>query len=361
MTDRIPRACTFALFALLALSSSHSDAATLRVHYDTGWGNGISIRGDAASLSWYGGQGATWTQGNVWVYNTPVSDGGFAFKPLLNDANWSVGANYTVPSGNSVVDVYPFFGAQGGTLVQLGNFYSAILGNQRPLTIYLPPSYQENPLKHYPVMYLHDGQNLFDPNMSFGGVEWQVDETVDSMVRQGQMREVIVVGLGNTAARISEYTPTEDSYYGGGNGDAYLDFIQYEVMPYVDGSYRTLTGPESTLIGGSSLGGLISFYAAWTRSDVFGSAIAMSSSFWWDDEALTDDVFSYGGPLIDARFYIDSGTDGATQTFTMRSALESQGYSHGVNLHHWHDPQGTHNEASWAARFHIPVDRLLAP
>ena len=136
MMYRMLRGCPLALFALLTLSAGHSDAATVRVHYDTGWGNWISIRGGASSLSWYGGQSASWTQGNVWVYSTPVSDGGFAFKPLVNDSSWSVGANYTVPNGNSVVDVYPFFGAQGGSLVKLGNFYSSILNNQRPITIY---------------------------------------------------------------------------------------------------------------------------------------------------------------------------------------------------------------------------------
>ena len=96
-------------FLVSALALASSEAATIRVHYDTGWGSYISIRGNAASLSWYSGNSATWTAGNVWIYQTPVSDGGFEFKPLVDDASWSVGSNYTVPSGNSVVDIYPFF------------------------------------------------------------------------------------------------------------------------------------------------------------------------------------------------------------------------------------------------------------
>jgi predicted alpha/beta superfamily hydrolase len=131
-------------------------------------------------------------------------------------------------------------------------------------------------------------------------------------------------------------------------------------MPYINTNFRTLTGPQNTTIGGSSLGGLISFYAAWTRSNVYGAAICMSSSFWWDNQWMTRQVKQHQGPLPPARFYIDSGTDGASGTFGMRDALQNLGYAHGVNLFHWYDPNGAHNEASWAARFHLPVERLFA-
>jgi predicted alpha/beta superfamily hydrolase len=170
---------------------------------------------------------------------------------------------------------------------------------------------------------------------------------------------VIVVGIGNTGSRISEYTPVWDSTYGGGNGDAYLDFVEDELMPWVASNYRTLSGPDNTLIGGSSLGGLISFYASWTRSDVFGSAICMSSSFWWANEWMTGEVQSHSGAKVPARFYVDSGSDGAAETFDMRDALEALGYTHGVDLHHWYEPSHGHNEAAWRDRFPIPVDRLL--
>ena len=358
--SRIVALC--AVFSSFALAPFHAaDAATLRVHYDTGWGNAISIRGDAASLSWQKGRNATWTAGNVWVYETPASDGAFEFKPLVNDVDWSVGANYIVPSGHSTVDIYPFFGPQNGTLVTVENLYSQVLQNERDLIIYLPPSYHENPLKYYPVLYMHDAQNLFDPDTAFGGVEWEVDETIDRLVRQGDMREVIVVGMANTSKRMSESTPMPDPVYGGGNGDAYLDFVELEVMPYIESSHRVRTGPANTYIGGSSLGGLISFYAAWTRSGVFGAAICMSSSFWWNDEALTRDVWAHTGPIYPARFYIDAGgiNDGADNTAEMRDALHSIGYTFNLDLFHWYDPQGAHNEASWARRFPVPVKTLL--
>lgn len=336
-------------------------AAEIHVHYDTGFGNFIAIRGNGAGLSWFAGQPATWTSGNVWVYHTPASAGGFEFKPLLNDAGWSVGANYVVPSGNSVVHVYPFYGQSHGTLQTISGFYSQELQNQRNVYVYLPPSYFENQAKHYPVLYMHDGKNLFEPSKAFGGVAWEVDATIDQLVGQGRMREVIVVGIDNTSARMSEYTPVPDPVYGGGNGENYLDFIEHELKPYIDANYRTLPGRDHTLIGGSSLGGLISFWAAWTRSDVFAAAVCMSSSFWWSDEFTIDEVESHAGAKVPSRFYIDAGgiNDGAAQTNAMRDALEDEGYQHGVDLFHWFEPGGAHNEASWAARFHRPMERLL--
>ena len=347
--------------AALLQSAPAAHAAEIHVHYDTGFGNWISIRGDGGGLSWTQGQTATWTQGNVWVYTTPPEAGGFAFKPLFNDSAWSVGANYTVPAGDSVVHIYPFFGPAQGTLQTIAGFSSQILQNQRDIFVYLPPSYFENQAKHYPVLYMHDGKNLFDPAKAFGGVAWEVDDTNDDLVAQGLMREVIVVGIDNNADRMSEYTPVSDPTYGGGNGDAYLDFVAQELMPHINASYRALTGPENTLIGGSSLGGLISFWAGWTRSNIFGTAICMSSSFWWNDRSMIRMVESHTGAKIPARFYIDAGgiSDGAENTAAMRDALEAHGYLHGQDLFHWYEPSGSHDEASWAARFHIPMERLL--
>lgn len=351
-----------AAFALLAPALGNSArAAEIHVHYDTGFGNHIAIRGSGAGLSWSAGSAATWTPGNVWVYTTPSSAGGFSFKPLLNDSAWSVGGDYQVPSGTSVVHVYPFFGPSLGSVHTVPGFYSQELQNSRNLYIYLPPSYGENPAKHYPVLYMHDGKNLFDPAQAFGGVAWEVDATIDQLIASGDMREVIVVGIDNNSARIAEYTPVPDPDYGGGQGESYLDFIEYELMPYVEANYRALSGPHNTLIGGSSLGGLISFWAGWTRSDVFGTAVCMSSSFWWADRFLIDLVLGHSGAKVPATFYIDAGSnnDGAANTADMRDALEGQGYSHGVDLFHWYQSGAAHNEASWAARFHLPMERVL--
>src|SRR5512140_1109214 len=143
------------LFLLWAATAS---ATTIRVHYDTGFGNRITIRGSVAPLSWTAGKDATWTTGNVWVYTWANSAGDLDLKPLVNDTRWSIGANYHVRTGTTT-DIYPFFNASSGSLFQVNNFFSPQLGNSRTLILYLPPSYGENPLKRYPVLYMHDGQN----------------------------------------------------------------------------------------------------------------------------------------------------------------------------------------------------------
>src|ERR1044071_8479076 len=129
---------------LLWVSAAH--ATTIRVHYDTGLGHRITIRGSAAALSWTAGKDATWTSGNVWVASVANAAGDVDLKPLLDDVQWSTGGNYHVRAG-ATVDIYPFFGAPSGRLVKVTSFWSPQLGNRRTLVIYLPPSYSENPLK----------------------------------------------------------------------------------------------------------------------------------------------------------------------------------------------------------------------
>lgn len=343
---------------VLGLAAAAS-AATIRVHYDTGWGNQIAIRGSKAPLSWSVGKPATWTAGNVWVASWPDSVGDVEVKPLFNDAVWSVGANYLVRAGTTV-DVYPYFGTQGGTMVTVSGFWSPQLGNSRKLRIYLPPSYQENPLKRYPVLYMHDGQNLFDAQTSAFGVEWRVDETINARVRAGQMDEVIAVGVDNNANRIWEYTPCCDDTYGGGGADVYERFLIDTVKPYVDQTYRTLPSKTNTAIMGSSLGGLVSCYIARRNPAVFAKAGCMSSSFWWDDEAFTVQV-EQSTAHVPVRFHIDAGTvnDGLPQTQRMDTALRADGYVQGVDLNFFIAQGASHNEASWAARVGIPLSFLF--
>ncbi|MGH9889467.1 MAG: alpha/beta hydrolase, partial [bacterium] len=230
---------------LLWVSAAH--ATTLRVHYDTGLGSRISIRGSAAPLSWTAGRAATWTSGNVWVASWPNTAGDVDVKPLLDDAQWSTGGNYHVRAGTTV-DIYPFFGASSGRLVKITGFWSPQLGNNRTLVVYLPPSYNENPLKRYPVLYMHDGQNLFEAATSAFGTEWQVDENINASVAAGRMDEVIVVGVSNTANRIWEYTPCCDADYGGGGADTYERFLIDTVKPYIDQNLRTLPGKDTTAV-----------------------------------------------------------------------------------------------------------------
>ncbi|UUZ57297.1 hypothetical protein LP419_27405 [Massilia sp. H-1] len=162
------------------------------------------------------------------------------------------------------------------------DFASPQLGNSRQLRIYLPPSYDENPAKRYPVLYMHDGQNLFDAKTAAYGAEWGIDETANHLIASGVMDEVIVVGIDNTPDRFKEYTPCCDPKHGGGKIDAYQAFITDTVKPYIDKTLRTLPGRENTAIMGSSLGGIASVVIAQKRPDVFSKAGGVSSSFWWN-------------------------------------------------------------------------------
>lgn len=342
-------------------SSAQAQPVKIYVHYDTGWGNALSIRGSAAPLSWAAGKPMTWTSGNVWVWEAPATLSSFEFKLLVNDSRWSVGANYKVSASTPrSIHVYPYFTAANGRLATISNFFSPQLNNRRNIILYLPPSYDQNPAKRYPVVYMHDGQNLFNAQTAFGGVEWQVDETLNRMIGQGGAREAIVVGIANTAGRMSEYTPSVDPGYGGGNANAYLDFIQQTLKPHIDANYRTLAGAQDTMMIGSSLGGLVSCYAGWTRSAVWGAVGCMSSSFWWDGEEFTQTVEAHLGKKP-ARFYLDAGAsnDGAPQTARFRDALLADGHASGADLLHVYDPGGSHSEASWARRLPTPLAYLL--
>ncbi|WP_246357674.1 alpha/beta hydrolase [Pyxidicoccus fallax] len=345
---------------LALLLSTAASATTVRVHYDVGYGNRITLRGSAAPLSWTVGQNATWTQGNVWTYSWPDSAGDVDLKPLINDTRWATGGNYRVRAGTTV-NIFPFFGPSTGTRQQFDNFWSPQLGNTRTLRFYLPPSYSENPLKRYPVLYMHDGQNLFDAATASYGVEWRVDETLNHLIGTGQVDEVIVVGIDHAGAgRIYEYTPCCDSRYGGGGADLYERFLLESVKPFVDANLRTLTGKANTALMGSSLGGLVSFHIGRRRPDVFSKVAGLSSSFWWNNQAMTQAV-EQSTVKLPLRFYLDAGTqnDGLAETTRMRDALAADGHVQGADLYYLVAQGAGHTESAWADRVHIPLTYLF--
>lgn len=160
---------------------------------------------------------------------------------------------------------------------------SPYLPRTRRIWIYLPRSYYTESNRHYPVIYAHDSQNLFDVSTSFSG-EWGIDESLDAL-----SQELIVVGIDNGGAeRINELTPFRNSNYGGGQANDYLDFIVHKLRPYINSHFRTKSERENTAILGSSLGGLCSFYAALRYEDIFGLIGIFSPSFWF-----TDDIYTY--------------------------------------------------------------------
>jgi predicted alpha/beta superfamily hydrolase len=240
-----------------------------------------------------------------------------------------------------------------GALQLVEKFKSPQLGNERTLRIYLPPSYGSETRRRYPVLYMHDGQNLFDPKTASYGTEWNIDEVADRLVRQGDMEEVIVVGIDNTGDRIAEYTPGSDPRYGGGKLDAYAAFVAKTVKPWIDAHYRTRPGREHTAVMGSSLGGLASIGIARRYPQLFSMAGGVSSSFWWNGQ----DALKHPPPHMPVRFYIDAGTvnDGLEESEAFRQALVKNGYREGRDLLFLADPGGRHNEQSWASRVHVAL------
>lgn len=292
-------------------------------------------------------------------------------KPLVG-GTWSNGANYRVAVGKNEtksVTIYPFFYSKRGSYSYLRNACSQSLDNCRSLVIYTPPSYQENPLRpSYPTLFMHDGQNLFNGSTAFGGQPWDCQDTIDTQVLSGQMEEIIVVGVDNTPDRINEltysYDPTEQA---GGKGDIYLDFIENVVFPMVKSKYRVTSDQKQRGILGSSLGGLISCYAGWTRPSVYSRTGCMSSSFWWNSQDF-DTTILVKNPRPDAKwqsvFYLDSGDQGPlqddlVQTQTVLSHMQTLGFTLNSNLFYYLDHGASHNEYWWGRRFWAPMQALF--
>ncbi|KGF81917.1 esterase [Massilia sp. JS1662] len=333
------------------LAQAH--ATTVRIHYAAGKDT-IQIRADKGAAGWSQGVPAKPEGGplNVWTFTWPDALGDIQMKPTLGADKVSIGGVYKLPAG-STLDIYPFFGPPFGKVTIVKDVASPQLGNKRALRIYLPPSYNENAAKRYPVLYMHDGQNLFDAKTASYGVEWGIDETINRLVATGVMDEVIVVGIDNTPERIPEYTPCCDPKYGGGKLNAYDAFIVETVKPYVDRTYRTLPGKDTTAIMGSSLGGLASVLIAQRHPDIFSKAAGVSSSFWWNNGALLAKV----PDRVPVKFYLDAGTrdDGLDDTTKMRDAMLAKGYRDSEDLMFYKAEGARHNEASWAARVDKPL------
>jgi predicted alpha/beta superfamily hydrolase len=332
----------------------------IRIHYPVGT-HALALRGDTAPLNWDKGLALTGTNGDFTYTFASTPSTPVQFKPLLDDTTWSHGANYVVKPGETV-DVYPHFVATQGTVKKLFDaFSSKILTYGQPVWVYLPPSYDENTLAHYPVLYAQDGQNLFDPTLAFQGNEWKIDETLDAAA-EGQppptaIREIIVIGPEAGPNRNPDYTPTYDQSQGfGGDGDKYLRMLVEELKPQVDQMLRTLPGRETTGILGSSLGGLISAYAGCTHADTFGLVGAMSPSTWWDNTMIIGTVGKMApAPMRPLRVYVDSGDSGVsnddvTDTNQLAATYLSMGYTDSVNFKHIVQAGGQHSEIYWAQR-----------
>lgn len=228
----------------------------------------------------------------------------------------------------------------------------------RPVYVYTPPSYERAPGRRFPALYAHDGQNVWsEDGICFGHGGWYLDQTLDRLVAEGAIEEVILVAVPHGEDRMAEY---------GAAWERYADLLTRAVKPAVDARFRTKPGAEDTALIGSSMGGLVSLELALTRGEVFGRAACLSSSFWFEepDGRTAFDVLARrraAGPR--PRLYLDSGTagpgqDGAPDTRRMRDALRAAGWTAADLMHH-EAAGATHDERAWRARADVALRFLF--
>jgi predicted alpha/beta superfamily hydrolase len=254
----------------------------------------------------------------------------------------------------------------------LKNVWSPERRNRRDVDVYLPASYSAA-RGRYPVVYMHDGQNLSDPGTAFAGT-WELDATLERLAGRGI--EAIVVGVHNTGVdRLAEYSPFPDRRHGGGDADAYLAFLVETLKPRIDRLFATRQERDSTAILGSSMGALVSLYAYFRYPRVFGSAGVMSPSLWFGQGSVIDFIREARTPR--GRIYLDVGTNEGAATlrdarrlgrllvrkgFRRRGRVKFPGSrraSERPTLRYVEDAGGRHNEADWAERLPGALEFLL--
>jgi predicted alpha/beta superfamily hydrolase len=256
-------------------------------------------------------------------------------------------------------------GAKRGRFKMFYDFSSRFVPKKRNIVIFLPPHYWSSK-RRFPVVYFHDGNNLFDPRVAFLGNPWGIDYYFDRAWKRKMMEEFIVVGIYNTVDRHEEYTPSFDlREKSGGMGALYLRFIGEELKPVIDKKFRTLSTPRHTCIAGSSLGGLISLYGGFSRPDIFGKVAAISPSIWWDNRFIlnftsfkmstTPDLFK------NLKLWIDMGTEEGgripelpvpipiMEIRYLKEILKNSGFTQ-KNLGYLEVEGGHHNESDWGRR-----------
>jgi predicted alpha/beta superfamily hydrolase len=410
---RSPLRFSLALAALLAVTSSALGqqpapapapaccTVTIRVSVPEGTGT-LYLAGSLAELGPWRPDGRAMTGAGRERTATVTAPRGTAFEYKFTLGAWdreALGPTGAVPANHrlalerdtTVVHEVTAFGGrrdpavyiadwQGsgaqGRLVYWTDVASTHLGPTRNVEVWLPPGYDASTTTRYPVLYMSDGQNLFDPRIANTGVDWGVDEAVVRLVRRGTIPAVIVVGVWSTAERGAEYSPWH-------RAPAYARFLIEELMPRVNAAFRTRTGPQNTAVMGSSMGGLLSFYLVTHHPDVFGACGCVSTHFPLS-EAVVGGNFTTVARVANpdttpyivrdiaaelrvprgARYWFDYGGRGLDAAYgptheTVRAWLLRQGLVEGRDFAIRRYPEATHNEASWRARLDEPLTFLF--
>ncbi len=352
------------------------------------WSSGVAMRAIGSQRS---GQvfGATVTFDRLPAGGQGIQHKARILRPgAAGDAGWEAGRNHVADPATGTVRRR--FGAPAapaptrltGTVLPL-QVPSRHVAGPRPVWVWLPPAYDQHPQQRYPVLVLHDGQNVFDA--AAAGAEWQVDEAAQQGVLSGRLRPFIVVAVESGPDRIVDLTPSAalpdpgskaDAGAGrrGGGLSSYGRFLADELKPAIDARFRTLAGREHLAVGGSSLGGLASLALALQPNSPYGAALVVSPSVWWDDgwalravqgwpvrpapPDVTTQAAGVGAvapPPARPRLWLDIGAHeaadaGVQDVRRLRDALVARGWRQGLDLAYVEDPNGGHDEASWSAR-----------
>jgi len=246
-------------------------------------------------------------------------------------------------------------------------FQSSYLPDDRDVIVYVPPGYDEEPERKYPVLYLHDGQNLFDGRTSFvKDRTWQVREHADAAIEAGEVEPLVIVGIYNTGdRRLSEYTHEYNWQMGGGQADAYGQLVTRELLPWIANQYRVRQDRQNTGLGGSSLGGLVSLYLGLRYPAVFGKLAVLSPSVWWNHKSILGYLNEHAPQMWERpRVWLDVGDNEGQKAVRdvehLARRLKANGWKPGETMHFEKVHGGTHDEASWASRVR-PMLRFLFP
>jgi enterochelin esterase-like enzyme len=246
-------------------------------------------------------------------------------------------------------------------------FPSLYLHDKRDLIVYVPPGYDKHPERTYPVLYMQDGQNLFDGRTSFiPGRTWEMKEHADAAIRAGEVEPLVIVGIYNTGdRRLAEYTHERDWQMGGGEADLYGLLLTRELMPWIASQYRVRTEREATGLGGSSLGGLVTLYLGLRHAERFGKLAVLSPSVWWAGKSILGYVNECAPQIWERpRVWLDVGDREGHRTLQdaekLHRRLKANGWRPGESLHYERVHGGTHDEASWARRVR-PMLKYLFP